>query len=99
MSIKNVTPVDLALVELLTAGRTAAPRDVLELLRSRGHLVVTGGKYRLTSKGRRRAEGLRGCEHDLRLRQQAAAEGGAAVKTVGGQSFHISGGSPVRIRT
>ena len=55
MSIKNVTVIDLALIELL-AGETAAPADVLDALRRRGLIATAAGKPRLTPKGRRRAE-------------------------------------------
>jgi hypothetical protein len=97
VSVKNVTRIDIALVELLNAGKTAAPPDVLDRLRAKGHVTTTGGKPALTPKGRRRAQGLRAAEHDLRLMFRTAAAGESPMTTVGGSTLHVGGGGPARI--
>jgi hypothetical protein len=96
MSVKNVTGADLALLELL-AGTTAAPREVLDGLASRGHLTISAGQAALTPKGRRRAEKLKPIENDLRLCFSAKAGKRSALTTDGGTGFSVGGG-PARIR-
>jgi hypothetical protein len=90
MSIKDVTVIDLALLELLR-GSTEAPPPVLEELRAKGHLTITAGVPSLTPKGRRRAESLRDFEHDMRL--MFNTQGGSALRTDGAASLHIGGGA------
>ena len=92
MSVKNVTVIDLALIELLS-GETAAPSAVLDKLRARGLIATVGGRSQLTPKGRRRAEALRPHEHDMRLMAgDAAGWSGVSVRTVGGCGLHVGGG-------
>jgi hypothetical protein len=96
--IKNVTVADLALVELLR-GATDAPVEVLRTLGARGYVALVGHAAALTRKGRRRAEKLKDGEHDLRLLfAPTRASGGPPLRTDGGCSLYVSGGSPVRIR-
>jgi hypothetical protein len=65
MSVRNVSVLDLALVELLR-GETAAPKPVLKQLALRGYVKLESGRPKLTKKGRARAMGLAPFEHDLR---------------------------------
>lgn len=94
MSVKNVTVADLALVELL-GGKTDAPAGVLAKLRAKGHVSIMGGEARLTAKGKRRAQALRGAEHDLRLLFAGATAGnGAALHTDGaGTGLQLGAGA------
>ncbi len=81
MMIRNLWVGDLALLEL-AAGQTAAPPDVLEELRVRGHITLARGKPTLTDRGRNRAGRLKACEHDLR--KMFTARGKPALTTDGG---------------
>ena len=81
MLVQNVTNADLALIEILTTGRTDAPRDVLNLHHTLGHVEIVDGKRVLTAKGRKRAETLRGCEQGLRT-EAANAATGSAIRAV-----------------
>ena len=82
---KNIWAGDLALIEL-AAGRTDAPRDVLDSLAAKGHVKLTakGGPV-LTGAGKHRAASLKGSEHDLRL--MFGPGSGSAIKGVGGSGF------------
>jgi hypothetical protein len=91
MSVKNVTVVDLALIELLS-GETAAPPEVLNKLLARGLLAMSAGKASLTPKGRLRAESLKPAEHDLRLLFAGAAAGtGPSLHTDAASTLHLDG--------
>ena len=90
MSIKNITVIDIALVELLD-GPTPAPGDVLQRLEAKGHVTLAAGKPALTPKGRRRAERLKPLEHDLRL-MFAGSKDKAAITTDGAAGLHTAGG-------
>jgi hypothetical protein len=97
VSVKNVTVIDLALVEMLD-GRTEAPAEVLAKLAAKGHLTLTAdGKPALTAKGRDRATKLAPNEHDMRL--MFRAEGAHALTAPADCSLHIGGGGPARIRS
>jgi hypothetical protein len=95
--VKNVTPADLCLVELLDAGRTDAPPGLLRRMESRGFLSLTGSGPALTARGRRRAARLKPMEHDLRLLASAKAGGKSPLTTDGSSGFHVAGG-PATIR-
>jgi hypothetical protein len=85
--VKNVTVIDLALVELLK-GRTDAPSSVLDQLAGKGYLTLSRGKATLTAKGRKRAEKLRPFEEDMRSMARAHTAGRSALTAVAGPTIH-----------
>ena len=89
--VRNLWQGDLALLELAAAGKTDAPREVIKKLESLGHVERSGG-LKLTATGRDRAVRLKPAEHDLR--RQFTAQGGGALRTVGGSSIRVGGGCP-----
>jgi hypothetical protein len=92
MPVKNLCLADVAICELMR-GESLAPPEILEQLRVRGY--VDGAK-RLTLKGRKRGEALKGREEDLR--RMFGRGGNTMLRTVGsGGMIYLSG--PVRIRS
>jgi len=91
--VKDVTYLDLALIELLNDSRTDAPPDVLEKLQAQGFLELVGDRPKLTAAGRDRAERLKPGEREMRLMWSGLGAGGSCgVRTVGGSGVCVGGG-------
>jgi hypothetical protein len=86
MSVKNVTMIDLALIEL-ARGDASAPREVFKTLSAKGFVKLVGGTPKLTAEGSARAKKLSGLEHDLRL-MFCGSSAGQPLKMIGGSVLH-----------
>ena len=84
MSVKNVTALDLPLVEILNAGRTDASAGVLAQLRGAGLVTARGS---LTDLGLARARKLKPIERELRS-LAGRADGTTKLKAVAPNTLH-----------
>lgn len=87
MSVKNITAIDIALLELLD-GKAEAPPQVFAALKAKGYVALSGGKPSLTASGRARAKAMKPGEHSIRKMFAQPVGGGSPLKLVGGGAFH-----------
>ncbi|WP_439628221.1 hypothetical protein [Gemmata sp.] len=86
--VSNITPADVALLEL-ASGATGAPSDVIERLRAGGFVTLDGGTPTLTAAGATRAEKLRPAAFDIRaMFGGTTSNGGTAISAPGGSRLH-----------
>jgi hypothetical protein len=86
-TIRDIGPIDLALIELVRNGTTEAPPQVLGQLQAKGYLTLASGKPKLTASGRTRAEALKPHEGNLRTMAANTAAGRMPITTAANGSL------------